>query len=115
MKFVAATILTALIAFLMCLYMPWWTIAIAGFIVSALVQQKPAKSWLAGFLGVGLLWTLIAIILNAGNDGILAKKIADLFYLNGSSFLLIVITGFIGALVGGMGALAGSFLPKKRH
>lgn len=113
MKFATATILTALIAFLMCLYMPWWTIAIAGFIVSVLVQQKPAKSWLAGFLGVGLLWTLIAIILNAGNDGILAKKIAGLFYLNGSSILLIAITGLIGAIVGGMGALTGAFFRKK--
>ena len=113
MKFTIATLLTALISFVSCLYLPWWTVAIAAFLVAILVKQTALRAWLSGFLGVGLLWMLIAIIRNSGNDGILAKKIADLFSLNGSTILLITITGLVGALVGGMGALTGAFLQKR--
>lgn len=113
MKFTTATLLTAIVSFVACLYLPWWTIAAAALIVALLVRQTPFKAWLSGFLGVGLLWVLIATIKNSGNDGILAKKIADLFSLNGSTVLLISITGLVGALVGGMGALTGAFFQKK--
>lgn len=113
MKFTIATLLTALLSFVAGLYLPWWSVALAAFLVALVVKQKAFQAWLSGFLGVGLLWVLVAIIKNSGNDGVLAKKIADLFSLNGSVILLIVITGFVGALVGGLGALTGAFLQKR--
>ena len=49
MKFLAALILTALLSFIAGLYLPWWGIVIAAFVVGLLVIQKAGLSFLAGF------------------------------------------------------------------
>ena len=56
MKFLAALILTALLSFIAGLYLPWWGIVIAAFVVGLLVIQKAGLSFLAGFFGILLLW-----------------------------------------------------------
>lgn len=114
MKFVAASILTALLAFVASLYLPWWSIAIAAFIVAALIHQKPWKAMLSGALGLFLLWALLSWWIDIKNQGILSARISELLPLGGSSFLLILVTSFIGALVAGMAALSGSYLRKAK-
>ena len=109
MKFFSAMVLTALISFVACLFFPWWSIALAAFLVAALIHQQPGKAWLAGFLGLFILWTVLAIWKDNSNEGILSKRIAELFPLGGSSFMLIIVTGLIGALVAGMAALSASY------
>ncbi len=113
MKFFVSIVLTALLAFALGLYLPWWTIALAAFIVSIFLQQSPAASFWAGFAGVFLLWMLLATLINGANEGILAHRMARLLPLGGSVFLLIFVTAIAGGLVGGMGALTGSLLRKK--
>jgi hypothetical protein len=112
MKFFISLILTALVSFALGFYMSWWSVAIAAFVVAALIRQTPGKSWLAGFLGVFLLWAIIAWWIDVQNQSILSQKIARLIPLGGSTFLLILVTAFIGALVAGFGALTGSYLRK---
>ena len=114
MKFLAAMILTALISFVACLFFPWWTIAVAAFLVAALIHQQPGKAWLAAFLGLFILWTVLAIWKDNSNEGILSKRIAELFPLGGSSFMLIIVTGLIGALVAGFAALSGSYFKNNK-
>ena len=109
LKYILSILVTALLAFVSGLYMPWWGIAIAAFLVSAAIPQKPAFSFLSGFLGVFLLWEVLAWWIDSKNNGILSQKVATLFKL-GNSTLLIVITSIIGALVAGFAALAGSYL-----
>ncbi len=109
-KYILSILVTALLAFVSGLFMPWWGIAIAAFLVSAAIPQKPGFSFLSGFLGVFLLWEVLAWWIDSKNNGILSQKIANLFGLDGSSVLLIVITSIIGALVAGFAALTGSYL-----
>ena len=109
LKYILSILVTALLAFVSGLYMPWWGIAPAAFLVSAAIPQKPAFSFLSGFLGVFLLWEVLAWWIDNKNSGILSQKIASIFGLGGSSLLLIVITSLIGALVAGSAALAGSY------
>jgi len=110
MKLLISILLTALLSFTAGLYLPWWTIAVCAFIVSALIIQKPIKAFIAGFAGVFLLWLIFSWLIDSANDQILSQKIAQIFPLRGISFLLILITAFIGGLVGGLGALSGSYL-----
>lgn len=110
MKFFSAMVLTALISFVACLFFPWWSVALSAFLVAALIHQQPGKAWLAGFLGLFILWTVLAIWKDNSNEGILSKRMAELFPLGGSSFMLIIVTGLIGALVAGMAALSASYL-----
>jgi len=110
MKFFVSVILTALLAFIGGLWLPWWSIALAAFITSLLVYQGAGKAFTGGFLGLFLLWGGLAWWINIQNHGILAKKIASVLPLNGNPGLLIFVTALIGALVAGSAAVTGSFL-----
>lgn len=107
---IVALILTALLAFVGGLYMQWWSLAIAAFIIALLIPQRPFKSFLAGFFGIFLLWAVLAWWIDFKNQGILSKKIASLLPLGGSSILLLFVTAFVGGLVAGFAALSGSYL-----
>ena len=110
LKYVLSIVVTALVAFVLGLYLPWWGIAIAAFLVSAAIPQKPTFSFLSGFLGIFLLWEVLAWWIDNKNNGILSQKVAALMGLGNSSVLLIVITSVVGALVAGFAALAGTYL-----
>ena len=110
MKFLVSVILTALLAFIGGLWLPWWSIALAAFIVSLLVYQSAGKSFSAAFLGLFLLWGGLAWWIDMQNHGILSKKIASVLPLNGNPTMLILVTALVGALVAGAAAVTGSFL-----
>jgi hypothetical protein len=113
MKFIIAILLTALLSFAIGFYMSWWSIALAAFLVAALIRQNPGRAWLSGFLGIFLLWAGLAWWIDIKNQSILSQKVAILFPLDGSVLMLILITAFIGALVAGFAALTGSYIRKK--
>lgn len=110
LKYILSILVTALVSFVAGLYMPWWGIAVAAFLVSAAIPQKPGFSFLSGFLGVFLLWEILAWWIDNKNNGILSQKIANILPVGGSSLLLIIITSLVGALVAGFAALAGTYL-----
>ena len=110
MKLLVAIILTALLSVVGSLYLPWWSIAVAAFVSVLLIPMRSVKAFLAGFLGVFILWTFLAWWIDVKNEGVLSKKVAEIFHLGGSSFLLILVTAVIGGLVGGLAGLTGSYL-----
>lgn len=112
MKFIASLILTALLSFVGCLFFPWWTIAIAAFVVAALIAQPAGKSFLTGFLALFLLWGGLSCWISNNNNQLLAHKVSVLLLKMDNPWILILATAFIGALVGGFAALTGSFLRK---
>src|SRR5437867_11074450 len=109
MKFITAIILTALLGYAAPLYFSWWSFAVTSFIVAVAVQQNPAKAFIAGFIGLSLLWGIHASIIDNANDHILSHKVAYILPLNGSSISLIWITAITGGLVSGLAAVTGSF------
>ena len=113
MKFFVSILLTAILSLAIGFYMSWWSIAIGAFLVAAFIRQSPGRAWLSGFLGIFLLWAGLSWWIDIKNQGILAQKIAVLFPLGGSVLLLVLLTAFIGALVGGFAALTGSYTRKK--
>ncbi|MBL7734911.1 MAG: hypothetical protein JNL51_05595 [Chitinophagaceae bacterium] len=110
MKFTVTILLTALSGFVCGLYLPWWSVGVAAFLAAVMIYQPPAKAFLTGALGIFLLWGVLSWIIDSQNQGLLSAKIARILPLGGSSFLLILLTSFIGSLVGGLGALSGSLL-----
>ena len=110
MKFLAALILTALLSFIAGLYLPWWGIAIAAFIVALIVYQHAGVAFLSAFSGLILLWGGLAFWIDRGNESILSARIGELLGIGNNSFLLIIITGAVGGLVAGFAAMSGSFL-----
>lgn len=112
MRFIVSIISIAIFSFLAGLYFPWWSVAIVAFVVSLLIHQKAAPALISGFLGVFLLWVILAAFINYSNAGILAGRIGELLGIGNSPSILIFITGFIGGLVAGFASLAASFIRK---
>ena len=112
-KFFVTTALIALLSFICGLFLPWWTIVPAAFVVSALIPQGALYSFLSGFLALFLLWGGMALGIDLANDSILSTRVAGVLPLQGSPTLLILVTALLGALAGGGGALTASFLRKR--
>ncbi len=111
MKFLIATLLTALLSFIVGVYVPlWWFFAIVALLVAVLVHQRAGKAFLAGFLGLFILWFVLAFWIDTANDSVLANRMAALLPFGGSSLLLMIFTAVIGGLVAGFAALSGSYL-----
>ncbi len=113
MKFTVSLILMAVLSFATCLYLPWWSIAIVCFIVSALIQQHPGLAFLCGFISLFLLWGGLSYWISDHNEHILAHKISIVILKKDDPNLLILVTGLIGAVIGGFAALSGSLLRKR--
>ncbi|MEP6467779.1 MAG: hypothetical protein ABJB05_15825 [Parafilimonas sp.] len=112
MKFIVVVLLTALLGYAAPLYFTWWSFAVCSFIVALFIHQKPFIAFVATFLGLFLLWGIMAMIIDNANNHLLSQKVAQVLPLNGSSILLILITALIGGLVSGFAGLAGSLVRK---
>ncbi len=110
MKFTVSVILTALLSFVACLYLPWWSIAVVSFLIAIVIFQKPYMAFIAGFVSLLLLWGGLAWWSSAANDDLLAHKISVLVIKADSPFLLVGLTALIGAVVAAFAALSGSLL-----
>lgn len=85
---------------------PWWVIAPIGALAGWLFPQRPWRSLLAGLAGGFLLWTLNALLLDIPNEGLLSGRIGKLF-MGLSRWNILLLTGFLGGLVAGLGCLTG--------
>ncbi|MEY4052816.1 MAG: hypothetical protein EB092_04220 [Chitinophagia bacterium] len=112
MKYITSILLSALLAYAVGIYgnLPWWSFVVTNFIIAFSIPIKPAHSFTAGALGVGSLWAGLAFGIDLSNNHILSTKVAKILPLGGSYVVLIFITFLIGALLGGLASLTGSFL-----
>src|SRR5207253_10813250 len=114
MKFIVALVLTALLGYLLPIFLPWWSFAITSFLIAVFIHQRPWSSFLAGFTALLLLWGIYATIIDNTNRHILSTKVAQILPFNGSYTVLIITTAIIGGLLSGMAALTGSYLSRDR-
>jgi len=113
-KFIVSILLSALMAYAIGIYgnLPWWSFVVTNFIIAIVVNQKPGKSFLSGALGIGVLWLVLALVIDTQNNHILSVKVANILPLKGSYIALIIITSIVGFLLGGLSSLTGSFVRK---
>jgi len=96
-------------AFLLNLFLPWWSIAIPGVVFGYFFNKKAGASFGWGFLALFILWGGQALYIHFMNDGILSTRIANMLGV-GSPFLVVLITGILGGLVSGLATLSGSLM-----
>ncbi|MCW5914228.1 MAG: hypothetical protein KIT66_06445 [Chitinophagaceae bacterium] len=113
MKFISSLVLIALLSYVMGMFLPWWTIAIAAFVVCWFIPQRGFVSFLTGFLAIFLLWGIMSFMISSANHDILAHRVSELILKKDSPTMLILLTGLLGGLVAGFAALSGSFAHKK--
>ena len=114
MKFILSIVLVALVTYAIGIYgnLPWWSFVVTNLIIAIAVPIKPLQSFFAGALGVGALWAGLAFGIDMANNHILSSKVAQILPLGGSYIALIIVTAFVGALLGGLASLTGSFVRK---
>ena len=104
MKFLIQVLVTIVLCFALQFFLPWWTLAIGAFVVAFIFDSKGWSSFAAGFLGVALLWIIMAGYITIVTDSILTSKLNQLLPINS-----LVITALVGGLVGGFSALTGAY------
>ena len=109
MKFLIQFVAILFSAHLLMLFMPWYSIALAAFVMGYLLKSK--TNFLAGFAAIATLWIFNAWLADSSSDADLAERVAKLFMLE-HKFLLFLVMALIGGLVGGFAALTGSVLRK---
>ena len=112
--FLLKTISILVLSFLLTLFLPWWAIALAAFIIGLSFANKPGSNFLAGALGVGLFWLGYALYIDIRDDhhfsGMVAQLFSDSLGTTLSGGVLIMITTFLGFIIGGFSCLAGSMI-----
>lgn len=88
---------------------PWWWPALAGYIAGFWLGRDGGKAFLAGFAGAASAWLALAAFMDWRNHHLLSGKVAALMGLP-SPLLLLLLSGVIGGLLGGLGAWAGQSL-----
>ncbi|MGK7394569.1 MAG: hypothetical protein ACNS62_08345, partial [Candidatus Cyclobacteriaceae bacterium M3_2C_046] len=109
MKFLLQLVVVASLSYLGEMFFPWWIVVVTSFLAGLLIPTKGLNAFLSGFLGLGLLWMIYAWIIDLRSESLLTLKVAELLNLN-QAILLVVIAGFVGAILGGLGCLTGNYL-----
>ena len=103
-------LLTAILAALLQLVLPWWSAPVlAFFLCFGLAPSGKAGFW-AGFAGLGLSWLWPAAWLAFQNNGLLAHRVAQLLPLGGSVPMLVLVATLVIGLAGGLAGLAGRWV-----
>lgn len=111
MKFILQVLAIVVLAYIAELFLPWYSLAIAAFLMGYLLKSK--ANFLAGFLAIGLLWFIKAWIIDANASTDLAQKVALIFPVKEKLWLMLA-TAFIGATVGGFATLTGALLKTEK-
>lgn len=102
MQFVLMILLSAMVQY----FLPWWSVVLIPFLISAWKGKSGSKAFLNGFLATALLWFGMAYYEHLRSGGILTDRISELFRGIGTIGLLTATT-WSGALLGGMASLSG--------
>ena len=106
MRFLVQVILTSFLSYILQHFISPWIVVPIAMLVSLMTQNNATAAFLGGFAAISLLWMIKATVIDVSTNYILSTKVAAFFSLR-SSIMLIVLTGFIGGLLGGLGAASG--------
>ena len=100
-------LLIALLSLLFQLVLPWWSLALAAFLVCFWRGQSAGRSFLYGFLGVALVWLGYALLIHTRTEGIFTGRMGELLFKSPNALLPILVTTVLGGLVGGLSGMTG--------
>ncbi len=117
MLFITKLVLIGVLGLIVSFILPWWGLMVVAFLITFLMPGNNFNAFLSGFLGAGLVWMVMAWKIDVETASIMSQKIVQLFPVNDTN-MLVIITGLIGGLSGGLGAFTGNsfrqlFLKKK--
>ena len=110
-RFFIQMIIIVILASVMELLLPWWSVSIAAFIGGYVLRTN--ANFIAGFLSIALLWVVHSVIIDISASTQLTEKVAAIFMM--PKTVLFIVTALTGGLVGGFAAMAGSALRREKR
>lgn len=107
-NFILSILGIAILAAVLEQFLPWWSIAIAGFALGYAIRQHWLVALSAGFIAIFFLWAFYGYALSSANHHLLATRVATLMPFKGHVTWLLVFTGFLGGVVGAFSTLTGN-------
>ena len=106
MRLMLQVALTAFLSYIVEQWLLAWAIVICASIVAMCIQTTHTTAFLGGFIAISLLWMAKAAVIDVRTHSILSTKIAPLLGFQ-SPIVLILLTGLLGGILGGLGAMSG--------
>lgn len=107
MKLIIRLIVIGALTYFLSPFTFWWMPMLIAFIVCYASPSSGLNAFIAGFLGVGLVWMGHAWSLDVKNNSVFTSYIAQVMQLN-EPILLVFATGIVGGIAGGFSALTGT-------
>lgn len=116
--FLTRTLVTAVFAAALQLYLPWWGMLLGCFLAALIALRIKGSVFMSAFTAVFLVWAGYATFIDIQTSSILSSKVVQLLPLPEIPALLIILTGLTGGLAAGFAAIAGDsfgkvFFPEK--
>lgn len=111
MKLIIRIIAIGIITYFISPFGSWWIGMATSFVVCFSLPSSGLNAFIAGFLGVGLVWLGHAWNLDVLNQSSFSSKIAQIMQV-GEPLILVLITGAIGGISGGFSAMTGTSFRK---
>jgi hypothetical protein len=117
MRFLVQVILTSILSYILQQFIAPWIVVPVAMLIALMTQNNASAAFLGGFAAISLLWMVKATVIDVYTNSILSAKVAPLLGLK-SPIMLILLTGLVGGLLGGLGAASGQhmlYMLKKKH
>ena len=102
--------LIAVLSFVAQTYFPWWTAVLVAFLVELILGNASKTAFFSGFYGIAIPWMALSTYIDVNSESVLSVRILELFKLPQYSILLIVVTGLLGGLVGGLATTSAGWI-----
>ncbi|WP_420577911.1 hypothetical protein [Ekhidna sp.] len=107
MKLIIRLIVIGALTYFLSPFFTWWTAMVVAFLVCYISPSSGLNAFVAGFLGVGLIWMGHAWNIDVLNESAFSLKVAEIMQVS-DPILLVFATGLIGGLAGGFASLSGT-------
>lgn len=107
MLFIFRLILISVFTYLLGMIAPWWSAILTAAVIAFLMPGNNFNVFLSGFMGVGLIWMVMAWKLDVETSSIMSEKMIALFPMDEVN-MLIIATAIVGGLAGALGAFSGN-------
>lgn len=107
MIFLFRLILIAGLTYVTGLFAPWWSAIICAALMAFILSGNNINAFLSGFMGVGLVWMVLAWKVDIETGSIMSQKMVQLFPVDDTN-MLIIISALVGGISGALGAFTGN-------
>lgn len=107
MKLIIRLIVIGALTYFLSPLFTWWTAMMIAFLVCYISPSSGLNAFVAGFLGVGLVWMGHAWNIDVLNESAFSLQVAEIMQVS-DPILLVFATGLIGGLAGGFASLSGT-------